>query len=97
MAHSNHPVKDYESALGADALLIDVRPPDGFATGTLPGAKNVPLPSLLDQLGDTDSAQRVVLVCRSGATSTKASEMLTAAGFTDVVNLEGGMLAYNQG
>jgi rhodanese-related sulfurtransferase len=45
-------------------------------------------------LDELDRGRRVVLVCRSGGRSTTAAELLTAAGFADVVNLAGGMLAY---
>lgn len=94
MAHTDHPVADYATAVGTDGQLIDVREPDEVAEGTLPGAINIPLGDLPDRVGELDPSRRVVVLCRSGGRSTQASELLTGAGFADVVNLEGGMLAF---
>lgn len=94
--HTDHPIADYEATLGSDAQLVDVRQPDEVAEGTLPGAVNIPLDTLDGRLGELDRDRRVVVFCRSGGRSTKASELLTGAGFTDVVNLAGGMLAYEE-
>lgn len=94
MSHSNHPVADYAAIVGDDGQLIDVREPDEVAAGTLPGAVNIPLGQLPSRLDELDKTRRVVVLCRSGGRSTMASQQLTAAGFDDVVNLEGGMLAY---
>ena len=95
--HRDHPVSDYRTAVGADAQLIDVRQPDEVAEGTLPGAVNIPLDVLPQRIDELDRGRRVVLLCRSGGRSTMAAEFLTEAGFADVVNLSGGMLAYNEG
>lgn len=94
MAHTDHPVADYSTAVGVDGQLIDVREPDEVAAGTLPGAVNIPLGDLPGRTDELDPNRRVVVLCRSGGRSTQASEFLTGAGFADVVNLEGGMLAF---
>lgn len=94
MSHTDHPVADFESALGDDGQLVDVREPTEVAEGTLPNAVNIPLGDLADRVGELDPQRRVVVLCRSGGRSTNASEYLTSVGFTDVVNLAGGMLAY---
>ncbi len=93
MAHRDHPVADYRSVLEADAQLVDVREPNEVAAGTLPGAVNIPLGELPVRLTELEPSRRVVLLCRSGGRSTKAAEFLTASGFSDVINLKGGMLA----
>ncbi len=94
MAHSNHPVNDYAAVLGDHGQLVDVREPDEVAEGTLPGAVNIPLGQLAERISELDASRRVVVLCRSGGRSTMASELLTSAGFGDVVNLDGGMLAF---
>ncbi len=91
--HIDHPVADYASVLINGAQFIDVREPAEVATGTLPGTTNIPLGELDGRLDELDSSHRVVLLCRSGGRSTIAAELLNRHGFTDVVNLEGGMLA----
>ncbi len=75
------------------AQLIDVREPDEVEAGTLSGSTNIPLGELPERVAELDSTRRVVLLCRSGGRSTQAAEFLTASGFTDVINLAGGMLA----
>lgn len=87
------PTGDYESALTAGAQLIDVRQPDEFASGSLPGARNLPLGELSARADELDPSRRVVLLCRSGARSGRAAEYLQTIGFADVVNLSGGMMA----
>ena len=93
--HHDHPVNDFATAVGEDGQLIDVREPDEVAEGTLPGAINIPLGDMPARIGELDQGRRVVLLCRSGGRSTQAAEFLTASGFGDVVNLEGGMLGFS--
>jgi rhodanese-related sulfurtransferase len=92
MPHRDHPVTDWSSVVVDDAQLIDVRQPEEVAGGTLDGAVNIPLDDLPGRAGELDPTRRVVLLCRSGGRSAMAAEFLTASGFTDVINLAGGML-----
>lgn len=92
--HRDHPVNEYAAVIGPDTQFIDVREPDEVAEGSLPGAINIPLNSLPDRIGELDGSRRTVVLCRSGGRSTRACEYLVACGFDDVVNLAGGMLAY---
>jgi rhodanese-related sulfurtransferase len=94
--HRDHPVVDYPGVVGSNGQLVDVREPHEVALGTLPGARNIPLGELPVRLDELDPDRPVVLLCRSGARSTQAAELLTAEGFGDVVNLAGGMLAYDE-
>lgn len=92
-AYREVPTSAYRTVVDADVQLVDVRTPAEVAGGTLPDAVNIPLDQLPARLGELDPARRVVLLCRSGARSAAAAEYLAAAGFDDVVNLQGGMLA----
>ncbi len=92
--YRDHPVTDVAAVVDGDAQLIDVRRPDEVVTGTLDGAVNIPLDELPDRIGELDPQRRVVVLCRSGARSARASEFLASSGFGDVINLEGGMLGY---
>jgi rhodanese-related sulfurtransferase len=94
MTYRDHPIADWRSAVGSDGQLIDVREPDEVAAGTLPGALNIPLGELGARVGELDRDRPVVLLCRSGRRSSDAAKFLSSAGFGEVVNLEGGMLAY---
>ena len=91
--HRDHPASDYARVVTPDTQFIDVREPVEVADGTLPGTINIPLATLPGRIGDLDPARPTVVLCRSGGRSAQACEFLTANGFTDVVNLAGGMLA----
>ena len=70
----------------AGALLLDVRTPDEYAQGHVPGARNLPVHELPARLGELMQDQHVVVYCRSGARSASARAILTHAGFavTDI-------------
>lgn len=78
-----------------DYCLIDVRQPGEYAEKHIPGAKLIPLGELQAQLGEVDSKKPTIVYCRSGNRSRSAVGLLNGAGFEDVYNMEGGMLAYN--
>ncbi len=77
----------------AGAVVIDVREPDEYGNGHVPGAILVPLGSVPDRLGDLGVGTELLLVCRSGARSMRAGEFLEAQGRT-AVNVAGGTLAW---
>lgn len=74
--------------------LVDVREPDEYAEGHLPGAVLLPLGDLTERAGELDPAVPTVLVCRSGRRSLIATEYLRERGFARPVNLAGGVLAW---
>ncbi len=92
--YRDHPAADYASVVDADTQFVDVRQPEEVAVETLDGAINIPLDELPTRVSELDPQKRTVLLCRSGARSGQAAEFLSGAGFVDVVNLDGGMLAY---
>lgn len=80
-----------------DLTLIDVRTPVEFHEVHLESARNVPLdqldPAALMQSRGGSKDEPLYLVCRSGGRGRQACEKFLAAGFTNVVNVEGGTLA----
>ncbi len=94
MSVKQHPVVDYEALLGDNTIVIDVREADEVAEGTLPGAIHIPLGEIPTRIGELDPTKTFLMLCRSGGRSGKASEFLVENGFSDVVNLAGGMLAW---
>ncbi len=90
---SNVTVHDAQLILEGGALLLDVRQDDEFALGHAPGALHIALNELPDHLARLDKGRQIVCVCRSGGRSSRASEFLLEHGY-DVVNLEGGMMAW---
>jgi phage shock protein E len=75
----------------ADApLVLDVRTPDEFAGGHVPGAVNVSHEQVAARLAELGSAREVVVYCERGPRALKAAEVLAGAGFT-VEHLTGDM------
>ena len=74
--------------------LIDVREPHELEISRLPNATNIPLGQLASRLSELDSAEDMVLFCKSGNRSARALELLTSAGFKKVKNLKGGINAW---
>lgn len=79
--------------LRQDAVLLDVREPEETAIGRAPEAKTIPLGELQGRIHELGDAEPIIVVCRTGSRSALAADALVGAGF-DAVNLEGGMLAW---
>src|SRR5262249_20796966 len=77
-------------------FLLDVREPHELEISQLPNAKNIPLGTLAARLSELDTAQDMVVFCKSGSRSLRALELLTSAGFKKVKNLKGGINAWAQ-
>ena len=70
------------TALGAGALILDVRSAGEFASGHVNGARNIPVGDLSGRLEDVGSKKRAVLVyCASGSRSGAARRVLEGAGY----------------
>ncbi|HSE28328.1 MAG TPA: molybdopterin-synthase adenylyltransferase MoeB [Gemmatimonadales bacterium] len=83
-----------EIAAGGQPLLLDVREPWEWEVVHLEGALHVPLGDLPSRLGDLDPREPIVTLCHHGVRSRRAQELLTAAGFSGVRNLAGGIDAW---
>lgn len=86
------------AAAQAPVHLVDVREPSEFNAelGHIAGARLVPLATLTGAARDWDPDAELVLICRSGRRSFQAAVILRGAGFTRVMNLSGGMVAWNE-
>ena len=82
-----------------DAVVLDVREPGEYDAGHILGAKNAPL-SRIDAKGAELAGKRkdrpLILYCDSGNRSGKAAAALKAQGYTKVLNLAGGLGAWQQ-
>src|SRR5688500_2547229 len=74
--------------------LVDVREPHELEISRLPNATNIPLGQLAARLSELDSAEDMVIFCKSGARSARGLELLVSAGFKKVKNLKGGINAW---
>ena len=84
-------------AAGDKVRVIDVREPAeyGGELGHIAAAELVPVGALEQVAKNWDHEQEIVLVCRSGARSGRAATLLVSMGFRHVMNMVGGMAAWN--
>lgn len=83
---------------GEHGILLDVRTPEEFAEGHLPGAinidyKNEGFSAALDTL---DKTKQYEVYCRSGHRSSESADMMSKKGFKKVYDLEGGILKWQE-
>lgn len=81
-----------------DALVLDVREQSEWSDGHIARAKHIPLGQLKNRIADLEKykGKPIVAVCRSGSRSGHACGLLKKAGFENLHNLAGGMLAWEQ-
>jgi adenylyltransferase/sulfurtransferase len=80
---------------GDDFVLIDVREPHEYQICNIPAAKLIPLGEVGKRLGELDPEADIVIHCKSGMRSARACGILKAAGFKQVRNMKGGILAWS--
>jgi rhodanese-related sulfurtransferase len=80
----------------ADVQIVDVRERDEYVgnLGHIDGARLIPLGELKARASEIDKSRPIIAVCRSGARSAQAVQMLEQQGFTNVANLAGGMIRW---
>jgi hydroxyacylglutathione hydrolase len=76
-------------------VLLDVRAPLEFEENHIEGAVNIPVADLRTRYNELDPTQKTVLLCSSGNRSSLGASILKQKGFTDVINLAGGMTGYS--
>jgi len=81
---------------GSELLLLDVRKPEEFAAGHVPGAINIPHDQLANRLAELPASRDkpVVVYCRSGRRAALAEDVLRQGGYTKVQHLKGDMLGW---
>jgi rhodanese-related sulfurtransferase len=81
-----------------DAVVIDVREPGEFAQSHILNSRNIPLGELAARMKELErfKERAVIVSCATGNRSGSAAALLRKNGFTDVVNLAGGVAAWQQ-
>jgi len=74
--------------------FIDVRTEDEFLSGHVPGAMCVPLDKIENEQITIPQDRLLILSCQSGKRSARAKEILNAKGFTNLIEMDGGYLAW---
>jgi rhodanese-related sulfurtransferase len=80
---------------GSEFIILDVRQPEEYRSGHLPGAVFIPLPDLINKVGELDHAKPIIAYCRSGNRSRAAAAFLLSDGFSKVYSMDGGITAWN--
>lgn len=77
-------------------LVVDVRQPDEYTKGHIPGAKFIPLNELLSDFSGLPANREVIFYCHSGGRSLAAASMFSEEGITEktIYNLKGGILSW---
>lgn len=78
---------------GGGATVIDVRQPEEYEAGHVPGATLVPLDELPDRVAEVPRSGPVYVICRSGGRSLRAAEFLLDRG-VNATNVAGGTMAW---
>lgn len=84
---------------GPDApVILDVRSPDEYEDGHIPGAINIPYDQIEARIGSLEEYREaeVVVYCRTGRRAGVAESVLTEAGFGQIRDLEGHMVAWRE-
>ncbi|MEZ5045828.1 MAG: rhodanese-like domain-containing protein [Chitinophagaceae bacterium] len=68
------------------AFLVDVRTPNEFASGHVPGSVNIPLDTIRNQLHKFKNKKNIIVFCRSGNRSSMAKQILEKNGIQPVYN-----------
>ena len=82
-----------EWVAGNQATILDVREPDEWELGTLPGSTRMSIGEIVDRSGELEPETAVLCVCRSGARSQQVAMYLSTIGFDKVANMGGGLKA----
>jgi len=77
-------------------IVVDIRDDSEVEDGVIQGAKHIPLANLETRIGELDKFKSapIVVYCKTGNRSGGACKTLTNAGFENVNNLEGGIMAW---
>ena len=97
LLRNDHPQLDMDAILAIDPadrpFLLDVRSPQEFASGHLPGAVNIPVDNLRGRLAELPAGKPLAVYCQVGQRGYLATRILNQAGF-DASNIGGGYKTY---
>jgi rhodanese-related sulfurtransferase len=85
---------DLATVLERGGVVIDVREPDEYREGHIPGAISVPLGTVPESIDQFKKPVPVYVVCLSGGRSLRACEYLADLGVNNVVNVAGGTMGF---
>ena len=96
MANVTAPELARRLAEDRDLVVLDVREPAEWMDGHVAGARHIPMREVADRIAEIPRDRTVAITCAGGARSSVVGSMLLARGFTDLVNVWGGMTGWVQ-
>lgn len=75
--------------------IIDVREPEEYISGHIPGVPLIPMNQIPSKLGELEPAEEYIFICRSGNRSHMVAKFLKDNGIENVTNFNGGMLSWS--
>lgn len=75
------------------AILLDVREPQEWELGTLPGSTKISMTEITERFDELDKETPILCICRSGGRSEQVAAYLESEGFSKVANMTGGVKA----
>ncbi len=91
---SQEALLEHQSSHPDHLFVLDVRTPQEYAEGHVPGAVNVPQDQLASRLAEVPKDKDVVIYCKSGRRAALAADVLAANGYSRLSHLEGDMNAW---
>lgn len=84
-------LREMQAQKSAALYVLDVRSPEEFASGHVPGAVNIPYDQVASRLAEIPKDKELVLYCRSGRRAGLAAAELEKAGYEDLKLMQGDM------
>jgi len=81
---------------GKTFILLDVREPDELESAALPGVLHIPMRDVPARAGEIDREADIAVICHMGGRSARVAQFLRSQGYSNVVNVEGGIDAYSE-
>ena len=77
-------------------FVLDVREPDEYAAGHIPGITLIPMGEVASRLTELPRDKEIIVTCRTGNRSSQIADLLREQGFTNVHNMTGGIVAWEE-
>lgn len=78
----------------ANVLVLDVREVNEYEAGHIPGVTLIPMGEVANRLNEIPKDQTVIVTCRSGNRSGQVADYLRQNGYSNIHNMEGGIIAW---
>jgi rhodanese-related sulfurtransferase len=77
-----------------DVVILDVRTPEEYKAGRIPGITLIPMDEVPNRLAEIPKDKPVIVTCRTGNRSSQVAKYLREQGYTNIHNMEGGIVAW---